>query len=207
MPLVPAICSNCGGQLEVDPTKEAAICPFCNTPFITEKAIYNYNTTNVTKIEKLHADVVQLSDERSLDNRVKSGETFIKLGEYDSAYSIFDALIKEAPYDYRSWIGMVRVRSRDYTDNGISKKELDYIKYLYGNAKKVVGPNDRIGSLCGEYIKTVESNLRLLAQNTQQDMERAKTEYMQKVQMHRAKIDSLSEKFKKSSIPVRLWMS
>ena len=45
--LVPGICTQCGGQLEVDPTKEAAVCPFCGTPYIVSKAINNYNTVHV----------------------------------------------------------------------------------------------------------------------------------------------------------------
>ena len=46
MPLVQAKCTNCGSNLEIDNTKDAAICPYCGTAFIVEKAINNYNTTN-----------------------------------------------------------------------------------------------------------------------------------------------------------------
>ena len=46
MPIVPAICPNCGGQLEVDNSHDAAVCKYCGTPFIVEKAINNYTTVN-----------------------------------------------------------------------------------------------------------------------------------------------------------------
>ena len=46
MPLVAAKCTSCGASLEVDNTKEAAICPYCDTAYIVEKAINNYNITN-----------------------------------------------------------------------------------------------------------------------------------------------------------------
>ena len=46
MPLVPAICPQCGGTIEVDNTREAGICKYCGTPFITEKAINNYTISN-----------------------------------------------------------------------------------------------------------------------------------------------------------------
>lgn len=46
MALVNAKCTNCGGTLEVDNTKDALICSHCGSPFITEKAINNYNTTH-----------------------------------------------------------------------------------------------------------------------------------------------------------------
>lgn len=46
MPLVPAICTQCGAQIEVDNTHEAGVCKYCGTAYITEKAINNYNVTN-----------------------------------------------------------------------------------------------------------------------------------------------------------------
>lgn len=55
MPLVPAICPNCGGQVEVNNSQEAAVCKFCGTPFIVEKAINQYNTVN-----NIRADVVNV---------------------------------------------------------------------------------------------------------------------------------------------------
>ncbi len=46
MPLVSAICTQCGGQLKVDSNLEAAVCKYCNAPFIIEKAINKYNINN-----------------------------------------------------------------------------------------------------------------------------------------------------------------
>lgn len=45
MPLVAAKCTSCGATLSVDSTKDAAICKYCGTPFIIEKAINHYHTT------------------------------------------------------------------------------------------------------------------------------------------------------------------
>lgn len=47
MSLVPAICTQCGAQIEVDDSHESGICKYCGTAFITEKVINNY-TTNIT---------------------------------------------------------------------------------------------------------------------------------------------------------------
>ena len=44
MAIIPAKCTQCGANIEVDDTHEASICKFCGTPFITQKAITNYNT-------------------------------------------------------------------------------------------------------------------------------------------------------------------
>ena len=43
---VPAICPQCGAQLNVNPETDAAVCEYCNTPFVVEKAINKYNITN-----------------------------------------------------------------------------------------------------------------------------------------------------------------
>lgn len=62
MPLVQAKCTNCGANLEIDNTKDAAICPYCGTAFIVEKAINNYNTTN-----QIHAGTVNIYGGNSAD--------------------------------------------------------------------------------------------------------------------------------------------
>ena len=54
MPLTKAQCTNCGGTLEIDSSKEAAVCPFCNTPYIVEKAINLYKTEN-----DVFSDIIQ----------------------------------------------------------------------------------------------------------------------------------------------------
>ncbi len=51
MPFVKVQCPNCGSALEVDNSKDSAICSFCGTPFIVEKAINNYNINNTYYVE------------------------------------------------------------------------------------------------------------------------------------------------------------
>jgi hypothetical protein len=50
---VPAICTQCGGQNEVDPSQEKVVCNYCGTSFFVEKTIQNNNVQN-TKFE--HAE-------------------------------------------------------------------------------------------------------------------------------------------------------
>lgn len=47
MPWLPGKCPNCGGMLKVDSTKDAAVCEYCGSPFVTEKAIINFNNPNI----------------------------------------------------------------------------------------------------------------------------------------------------------------
>ena len=46
MALVNAKCTNCGGVLQVDKSKDAMVCPYCGAAFIVEKAVQNFNVTN-----------------------------------------------------------------------------------------------------------------------------------------------------------------
>lgn len=55
MTLVPAQCTNCGAALTLNPSEDAAVCPYCNTPFIVQKAI-NYFTQN----NMINAEVVNI---------------------------------------------------------------------------------------------------------------------------------------------------
>lgn len=59
MPLVDAKCTNCGAPLKVDSGKDAAICRYCGSAFIVEKAIQNYYFSgNITN--NINADVVNV---------------------------------------------------------------------------------------------------------------------------------------------------
>ena len=63
--LVPAVCTQCGGQVEVDPSQEAAVCKYCGTPFIVEKAIQNYSIQHAT-IE--HVDTVNIQQKGAAES-------------------------------------------------------------------------------------------------------------------------------------------
>lgn len=76
MALVEAKCTNCGAKLEVDSTKEVAICPSCNSAFVVEKAINNI-TNNVTNENHINASNVTIVQNESIlvKNGVYEGET------------------------------------------------------------------------------------------------------------------------------------
>ena len=68
MPLVQAKCTNCGANLEINNTLDAAVCPYCDAAFIVEKAINNYNTTN-----HINAGVVNVYGGNSADFVIRGG--------------------------------------------------------------------------------------------------------------------------------------
>ncbi len=76
MSLVEAKCTNCGAKMEVDNTKEAAICPNCNSAFIVEKAINNItnNIKNENNISNSNVTIIN-NESISLKNGVFEGES------------------------------------------------------------------------------------------------------------------------------------
>lgn len=76
MPLVNAKCTNCGANLNVDSTKDAAVCSYCGSAYIVEKAIKNYNITN-----NIRAGVVNVFGGNSADFVIRAG----KLEKYTGA--------------------------------------------------------------------------------------------------------------------------
>lgn len=203
MTLVPAICTQCGSKLEVDPGKEAAICPYCKTPFITQKAINHYSTTNVTNIDRFHAEVVNMTDDSSRDNRVKAGETFISLNDYYSAAKIFGDLTKDCPYDYRGWWGLIRVYSVDFSDMTIDGEKLSSIAQFYQNAIAVASIDEQkaIEPQYEAYYNSVREKLDALLLDTQTKIKNLETEFNRYKRDHEDQINHISEQKKKIMSP------
>ncbi len=111
MALVPAKCTQCGANIEVDETKDAGICQYCGTAFITEKAINNYNiNTKDIIINSNNVNVSQVDIEASIEAAKKLVENNLP---YD-AKSLLDDLAKQCPYDYRIWWELAKIEYKYY---------------------------------------------------------------------------------------------
>lgn len=66
MGFVAAKCTQCGANFEVDDTKEAGICKYCGTAFITEKAITNINVIggDVDNLLELARNSLEINNEK-----------------------------------------------------------------------------------------------------------------------------------------------
>lgn len=102
MPLVPAKCPNCGASLTLDPVTRAAVCPYCQTPFVVEDAVNNYNTQNTVRVEHLHTDKVEIQDSGSAESLLKTANTYLSLNNYISARYDFEEITKKFPYEWRA---------------------------------------------------------------------------------------------------------
>ncbi|MEY8338202.1 tetratricopeptide repeat protein [Lachnospiraceae bacterium 62-35] len=90
MPLVAAKCTQCGANIEVDNTKEAGICKFCGTAFITEKAINNYIINNTYNIQSASLIIPP----KNIGNLKKLGNEEYQKGNYDKAYEYFSKVLE-----------------------------------------------------------------------------------------------------------------
>lgn len=172
MPLVPAKCTQCGSTLDIDPSKDVAVCPYCHVRFVTENAINNYNTTNVTNVSNLHANNVTLNTNDDRQRLANAGEDFLRLKNYGSAEKNFRELSNLYPGDYTGWWGLIRVESKNlnvnemYDEIGIVRNGntsmyignvYDYIKrldHLFDNVK-VVAPGNVLNDLTSKYTQYI----------------------------------------------------
>ena len=116
MTLVPAQCTQCGGQIEVDDSKEAGICKHCGMPFITEKAINNYTTVhNVTNHVTKIINGQEVEDGEDFYNRAMS---HLKLEEYSDAKEAIAKAIKKNPDNAEFRYAEILIETKNLTDFG-----------------------------------------------------------------------------------------
>lgn len=198
MPFVNAKCPNCGGSLQVDNSKRAAICPFCKEAYTVEDAINNYVTNYNTNVEHLHADVVNINDEKSVDSRLHAADTFMSLGDYSSAYKVYDEVTKNHPYNYRGWWGLIRVKSSDFQKAALSSAEFAEIKKLYQNALSVCENPAEITKQFAAY----QNKVRMSASQRREEMQNQIVEESNKQRHLQQKIDSYNERIEAINVQI-----
>ena len=78
--LTKAQCTNCNAMLEVDASTKSAMCPFCNTSYIVEQAINNYNINIASNNMNIsNATINMAGDGHTVENYLKrANEAFDK---------------------------------------------------------------------------------------------------------------------------------
>jgi len=110
--LVPARCTQCSATIEVDDAKEAGICQFCNTAFITQKAIHEHHTHITKNITK---NVFSI-DGKTAEDFCANGDTFLKLKDWEKAQEAFDKAVEAEPTNYKGYWGLVKTWTENFTD-------------------------------------------------------------------------------------------
>lgn len=175
MSFVAARCTQCGAKIKIDDSKEAGICEFCGTAFITEKAINNYN--NFIRNE-YHIDNAVIQGGKSIDEMLANAEVFLNVHhDYDKAFELFQKCADEAPGDYRGWLGMAKA---EYP-NEYNLLTIDlYCEY----ALNVVPPNER---------KTVEEFRTKLFNDFDESKRRAKKDKALQIELNEKEVSMCQE--------------
>jgi len=87
MSLVPAKCTQCGATIKVDSSRDAGICEYCGTAFVTEKVINNYNS--VYNIENAVINV----QGANIENILKRAQNFEKNNDIDRAIEYYEKVL------------------------------------------------------------------------------------------------------------------
>lgn len=106
--LVPAKCTSCGGKLDVDPSQQAAVCPYCGSAFVVEKAINNYNVNMNGNISVGGATInVQGLNSANLIARAKDFEA---QSDFDNAEIYFNRVLDMDINNVEAKQGVQRVK-------------------------------------------------------------------------------------------------
>lgn len=101
MGLVAAKCVQCGANIEVDDSKEAGVCKYCGTAFITEKAIMNYNTYVTNNFAGANINVMGANIENLLILAKNAEET----GDYSEARDYYTRVLENQPNNCDALVG------------------------------------------------------------------------------------------------------
>lgn len=100
MPFVPAKCTQCGANIEVDSSKDAGICKYCGTAFITEKAINNYNITVTNNYDGANINIIG----GNIDNLLTLAQAAIDASNFKEAYGYSNRVLEIDPSSVKAWL-------------------------------------------------------------------------------------------------------
>lgn len=89
---VPAKCTNCGGELTVDPNQQSATCPYCNTSFIVEQAITNYNIGSMKGNMNIGNATINVNG-LNIDNLLARAKDFEMHNDFDNALIYYNKVL------------------------------------------------------------------------------------------------------------------
>lgn len=110
----PALCTQCGAKLLVDSTKEAAVCEFCQTPFIVQKAIQNYNINSYGTINIANAVI---GGGPTATNYVKRAKQFEQEKNYEQAIEYYNKALDIDADCIEAIDGLLRAKEDRVLDN------------------------------------------------------------------------------------------
>lgn len=155
MPLVPAKCTQCGANIEIDDTKEAGICQHCGTAFITEKAINNYVINNTYNIQS--ANIVM--PEKNVENLKSLGDDEYKNKRYEKAVDYYNKILEINGSDkeciFRRYLCVTNLTESGYNLNVMKEQLTTYCRFIDDSQINAQEKNESIVWAIGECVSII----------------------------------------------------
>ena len=148
MPFVQAKCESCGAILTVDSNLKAANCTYCGAAYVVQDSINYYNS--FTKVEHMHADVVNVSDESTSEGRKRAADAYMKIGKFEKAELEYAKATELTPQNYKGWLGLIESRTKKFTKRNKSASELRILSD-YAKSVRAFAPDDSSKALLEKY--------------------------------------------------------
>lgn len=132
------MCRQCGNadadKLDFTPDKRHVYCHICRavTP------LYNNRT------------LVEIEGVQSLEERLENADQLIALGQYATAEEKYRELVADYSGDYRTWLGLARAESRDFTGELFDWEALNNAKRVSEASPETAGKLDMLMRHCRE---------------------------------------------------------
>lgn len=133
MPFVPAKCTQCGANITVDDSKEAAICEFCGTAFVTEKAINNYHITNNVNISNATINVTGAS----IDNLLLRAEQYEEQGDYEKAKEYCNRVLDIDATNQIAQSKLNRLSAIYFGNTRVSREQFEQVRHYLKIGEKL----------------------------------------------------------------------
>lgn len=98
MGFVAAKCTQCGANIEVDESKDAGICKYCGTAFVTEKAINNYNTYITNNYDGATVNIIG----GNVENLLELAEIAERAGNHTEANEYYSKILEIEPQNRKA---------------------------------------------------------------------------------------------------------
>ncbi|WP_027397965.1 zinc ribbon domain-containing protein [Anaerovibrio lipolyticus] len=144
---VPAKCTNCGGTLQVNPEEKTAVCKYCNSNFLVDQAVKNYNI-HVNGNISIGSATINIRGE-NVQNLVARAVEFERESHFNNAIEYYNKVLDIDINNVEAKEGLARVNQKlkNYmyirveipcisSSNEIIEVYKTYILHTKGNDKK-----------------------------------------------------------------------
>lgn len=162
MPFVQVRCTSCGGDIQLDDSKDGGFCVHCGTKVVFKEAVEKMELSGSVSVKGI-ADLEKL---------LQNAETFRKLGDFTKETEILSKITNDYPEDYRAWWRLAYQYIRaPYDRSKDIYKELD--EYL------LVYPESTIIPPIYSSLKYLRNAIKLAPSDKIVEMKKSAIEYYQ----------------------------